>query len=216
MKTIFQSFQTPSAQCFACLILVSLLFSTPLWAQAPAKQWDKRYGGDNDETMYGMIATPDGGYLLAGHTDSPISGDISQATPIANSTLDAWVIKLSSNGTKQWDRRWGGWDLEIISTIVATADGGYLIGGYTRSSANGDITEASRGGSDYWVIKIDSQGTKLWDRSYGGASEDYLSSIVATPDGGFLLGGTSSSGISGEKTQASRGGTDYWVIKINS
>jgi hypothetical protein len=95
-------------------------------------------------------------------------------------------------------------------------DGGYILGGYSYSSISGDKTQTTWGYSDYWIIKIDSLGIKQWDKDFGGTDYDYCYSLRQTKDGGYILHGTSTSGISGNKLVASWGGFDYWTIKTDS
>lgn len=100
-------------------------------------------------------------------------------------------------------------------------DGGILIAGSSFSNKSLYKSQDSRGYSDYWVVKVNRNKTtgkiiKQWDRTIGGNSYDWLSAAIATGDGGYILGGTSRSGISGEKTDSSRGGDDYWIVKLNN
>jgi hypothetical protein len=83
------------------------------------------------------------------------------------------------------------------------------------SGISGDKTQASQGLYDYWIVKTDGDGVKEWDARFGGSSYDELTSLQQTADGGYILGGESSSGISGDKTQASQGATDYWIVKTD-
>ena len=115
---------------------------------------------------------------------------------------------------KLWDKRFGGSNDEYLNLMTPTADGGYLLGGTSYSEADGDKTEASRGIRDYWVVKIDANGSKQWDKRFGGDNYDALNAMTPTADGGYLLGGYSYSGADGDKTEASRGDGDYWVVKI--
>src|SRR4051812_7289211 len=87
--------------------------------------------------------------------------------------------------------------------------------GYSKSNHSGNKTEDSRGGSDYWVIKY-FNNKKQWDKTIGGSGDDVLKAALSTSDGGYLLTGYSNSGISGEKTKNSKGGYDYWLVKLNS
>src|SRR5258708_2613048 len=112
---------------------------------------------------------------------------------------------------KQWDKRFGGTLEEELYSFQQTADSGYILGGYSRSVISGDKTQNTQGGSDFWIVKIDSLGNKQWDKDFGGAGGDALTSIQQTADGGYILGGTSSSGISGDKTQLLHGYSDYWI-----
>ena len=118
---------------------------------------------------------------------------------------------------KQWDKRFGGIDDEIILKTIQTSDGGFLLGGGSISGASGDKTQPSWGNSDGWIIKIDSMGSKQWDRRYGGTMYDWLEPGQQTRDGGYILGGVSNSGISGDKSQPTWGNTgDIWIVKTNS
>ena len=178
------------------------------------KVWDTRLGASTGgQTSRTIIATPDGGYLVAGGTNaSTASLDVSQSTRGAS---DYWVVKLDANGQKVWDQRYGGSADESATSLLATTDGGYLIGGSSSSGAGFDKSDANRGNNDYWVIKIDANGNKLWDKTFGGSAADNLYSMVATPDGGYLLAGSSLSSAGFEKTFSPRGGSDFWIIKID-
>ncbi|QHT71798.1 T9SS type A sorting domain-containing protein [Rhodocytophaga rosea] len=177
--------------------------------------WNKRFGGDRDDALREALQTTDGGYLLAGQSESGLSGDRTQDS---RGNADYWVVKINSSGIKQWDKRFGGSGYEYLESAIQTTDGGYLLAGYSYSGleVSSDKSEASRGDSDYWVVKINSSGTKQWDKRFGGSGREVLNSAIQTTDGGYLLAGSSSSGVSGDKTQDSRGGSDYWLVKISS
>lgn len=178
-----------------------------------AKQWDKRFGGINNDYLHAAIQTRDGGYLLGGASESGSGGDKSQASRGAS---DFWVVKISSAGAKQWDKRFGGAGDEYIRALLETSDGGFLLGGASDSASGGDKSQASRGGYDCWTVKITSAGVKQWDRRFGGTGDDGIAGLAKTADGGYLLTGGSNSGPGGDKSQAARGGNDFWVVKISS
>lgn len=187
-------------------------------AQNPlVKIWDKRFGGTDQERIGAFQQTSDGGYLLGGASHSPLSGDLSQSNwDPGGFTDDFWVVKIDSLGIKQWDKRFGGTADDYMHSLKQTSDGGYLFGGYTLSGISGDKSEPSWGGHDIWIVKIDSIGNKQWDKRYGGTSNDDLYQLILTTDGGYLLGGFTTSDSSGDMTQHSWGGTDYWIVKIDS
>src|SRR5437016_465423 len=117
---------------------------------------------------------------------------------------------------KRWDKRFGGTDNDVLSSFQQTKDGGYILGGSSYSGVGGDKTQTSWGYSDYWVVKIDSIGNKQWDARFGGTDHDLFSCLQQTTDGGYILGGSSRSGISRDKSQPNWGTYfDYWVIKID-
>ncbi|OON66446.1 hypothetical protein B0919_21665 [Hymenobacter sp. CRA2] len=178
--------------------------------------WDHSYGGNGADWMGSLVATADGGFLLGGTSQSGVSGDRTQPnSDPALATSDYWIIKVDSHGRKQWDRAYGGPRDESLACILPTAEGGYLLGGSSQTGVAGDRTQPSRGDYDAWLVKIDAQGRFQWDRAYGGAGKDYLKKLLATPDGGLLLTGNSTSDVSGEKSEPGQGRNDYWVVKLD-
>src|SRR5687768_11228098 len=110
-----------------------LAFSCSLNLQAqiaPVKQWDKAFGGSGNEIFKTIQRTSDGGYILGGVSNSGVSGDKSQP---GKGDTDLWIVKLDAAGTKQWDKTFGGSGAETIGSVYQTADGGYNLGGTSRS-----------------------------------------------------------------------------------
>jgi hypothetical protein len=175
-------------------------------------EWDKTFGGDNYDVPVSIIPTRDNGYIVAGSSSSGVSGD--KTIPLKGPGSDLWIVKMDSLGNKLWDKAYGGSADEFGGNIKETNDG-FILGGYSYSGISEDKTEASRGEYDYWLLKLDKEGNKIWDRTYGGNLSDGLLSIDITASGGYILGGTSNSGVYKEKTQSSRGGQDYWVIAVD-
>jgi hypothetical protein len=192
-----------------------------LFAQTPSltKKWDVRFGGFLADGMWSCIQTTDGGYIMGGGVYSGIGGDKTQDNwDTTYNTYDFWVVKTDSLGNKEWDKRFGGFSDDGIETssLYQTGDAGYVLAGLSSSGVGGDKTQPSWGGWDYWMVKIDAQGNKLWDKRFGGTADDLLFAAAMTTDGGNILCGTSYSDISGDKTQNNWGGTDYWVVKTDS
>ncbi|MDQ3290167.1 MAG: hypothetical protein M3Q05_02640, partial [Bacteroidota bacterium] len=130
--------------------------------------------------------------------------------------ISAGLSEAALAQNKVWDKTLGGSKPEKFEVMVPTSDGGYLLGGSSVSGISGDKSQPNKGKEDYWIVKTNNNGQKLWDKVYGGSDNDHLTAIVPTSDGGYLLGGYSASGVSGDKTQAAKGGTDYWLIKIDA
>jgi hypothetical protein len=184
------------------------------------KLWDKRYGGFGEDGMFSMDLTNDGGFILAGYSLSGIGGDKTQNNW---GGPDYWLVKVDSIGNKEWDRRFGGFGNDLMyGQVIQTSDGGFIVGGQSESGIGGDKSEPSRGtllNWDFWVVKTDTYGNKQWDKTIGGDNDDVMTSIIQTDDGGYLLGGYSRSGISGDKTQDrlnTNGTFDWWLVKIDS
>lgn len=178
------------------------------------KQWDKDFGGTGTDYLFSLQQTFDGGYILGGFSNSIISGDKTQG--LWGNAFDFWIVKTDSLGNKLWDKDFGTTNSDGLRVIRQTTDGGYIIGGSTDANISGDKTQVSNGGSDYWIIKTDGFGNKLWDRGFGGLYNESLFSMEQTSDGGYIIGGISTSGISGDKTQETWGGNDYWIVKTDS
>jgi hypothetical protein len=181
--------------------------------QNGSKLWAKRFGGSMNEYITSLHQAIGGGYLLCGYSNSDAGGDVSQR---AIGDIDFWVVKVDESGHKLWDKKYGGIGDDYLTCSVSTRDGGYLLAGWINSDTSIYITAPSFGASDYWIIKIDSLGNKEWDRRFGGNRGDRLYSVRKTNDGGYILGGFSSSDSSDNISQPSRGGFDYWIVKIDS
>jgi hypothetical protein len=175
-------------------------------------QWDKTIGGSGTEYIDYIKQTDDGGFVLAGSTDSNISGEKSENS---RGFVDYWVVRLDANGRKVWDRTIGGNNYDWCSPFGLTRDGGIIVGGFSLSNISGEKTENSRGGSDYWIVKLDNRGNIQWDKTIGGSADEWCHGLYQSLDGGYVIGGSSASGISGEKTESNRGGVDYWVVKLD-
>lgn len=175
-------------------------------------QWQRRFGGTDVDEILALQQTKDGGYILAGNSVSSPSGDKAEN----KGAFDFWVIKLNSFGSMEWQRALGGWSYEFCNSVQQTNDGGYLIGGSSVSDASADKSENSRGGYDYWIVKLNSTGDKLWDKTIGGSGDEFLNRAIETSDGGYFLGGISTSNISAEKSENSRGYNDFWAVKLDN
>lgn len=117
----------------------------------------------------------------------------------------------------EWQNTIGGSAWDELTSIEVTTDGGYICGGTSASDISGDKTEDSNGSTDYWIVKIDSVGNIQWQNTIGGNSTDGLFDIKQTLEGGYICGGTSISGISGDKTEDIPGSSyDWWILKLDS
>lgn len=154
---------------------------------ATADLWAKTYGGGQESEANATVATSDGGYIVAGWTLSFGSGG-----------RDYWVVKLDNRGIPQWQKAYGGSGDDIARTILETSDGGYLVAGSSRSFGAGS--------EDYWVLKLDSDGSINWQKTYAGSGLDRAKAVAETNDGYVVAGRTNSFGA---------GEDDFWVLKLN-
>jgi uncharacterized delta-60 repeat protein len=178
------------------LSLVLLLFSFLVsgctkQSTTPSTQtvWQKTYGGSGDDYAYSIQQTTDGGYIVAGWTSSFGAGN-----------YDFYVIKLDANGNKVWEKTFGGSSEDRAYSIQQTTDGGYIVAGWTYSFGAGIY--------DVYIIKLDADGNKVWEKTFGGSGWDEAFSIQQTTDGGYIVAGwTSSFGAGWE---------DVYIIKLDA
>lgn len=179
------------------------------------KQWDKSHGGNDADELYAAQQTSDGGFLLGGHSFSGNNGSKSSAGSGSGSS-DFWVVKLDASGNAQWDRVYGGPDVEHLYTLQTTRDGGFVMGGCSSSQPSAGKRSAAFGAQDFWAIKADAAGNVQWEKAFGGTGADELHSVQQTVDGGYLLGGISFSGASGNRTSSvNTEAGDYWFVKVD-
>lgn len=172
-----------------------------------AIEWSKYYGGFFTDTPYSAVQTDDNGFILVGSSDS-VDTDISNNI----GDYDFWVVKISEFGNLEWEKSFGGTEIDEARAIIKIPDGNYVIAGDTRSF-NTDVS-SNNGLADVWIIKITPNGTLLWENTIGGSSFDVARDITITQDGGFLLAGSSRSS-DGDITR-NNGQNDALVVKVNS
>jgi hypothetical protein len=180
-------------------------------------QWQKCFGGTNDESfnfdsnnirkILSIKKTTDGGFVVSGVTNS-INGDIT----LNNGQNDLWVIKISSLGVLQWQKCFGGTGDDVATDILQTNDGGYVFTGFTNSNS-GDVS-GNHGGTDIWVVRVNSTGVIQWQKCFGGQFDEYSSNIQNTLDGNFIIVGSASS-QNGDLISTNQNSTDVWVLKVN-
>ncbi|WP_337873532.1 T9SS type A sorting domain-containing protein [Ignavibacterium sp.] len=176
-------------QFFYLLLFVSLLINQKIFSQAPDTIWTKTIGGSNVDIGYCVQETSDGGFIITGYTRS--FGSMSGRNLL--------FVKTDSFGNTIWVNGYGGNNDDEGNSVVQTSDGGFVACGYTKSYGSG--------GNDVYLIKVDANGNQLWDRIFGGPSDEEAYSMVQTSDGGFLLAGATSSFGAGSR--------DIWLIKTD-
>ncbi len=169
--------------------------------------WKRAFGGTGDDSLNSVQQTPDGGYILAGHTAS-YNGDVSGK----HGLYDMWIVKLNASGTIAWQKCLGGPGDDFAQKIRLTSDGGYVVIGYS-AQVGGDVT-SNQGECDFWVVKLNQSGAILWQKSMGGSANDMGMSIEQTSEGGYIATGQSMS--SNGNVTGAHGGYDYWTVKLNS
>ncbi|MFH1009691.1 MAG: hypothetical protein V1784_00475 [bacterium] len=148
--------------------------------------WTRTFGGSSQDVAHSVQQTADGGYIVAGYTESFGAG-----------SRDMYLVKTNSQGDTLWTRTYGGSSTDVARSVQQTTDGGYIMAGYTESFG--------AGWRDFYLVKTNGQGDTLWTRTYGGSSEDWAASSQQTPDGGYIVAGyTNSFGA---------GSSDFYLVK---
>ena len=181
---------------FRMLLLFAVVFTTLAFVSIgcasgtpPEEAWNKTFGGTSYDGASSVQQTFDGGYILAGYTYSYGAG-----------SSDFWLVKTYSDGSKQWDKTFGGNDYDCIFSVQQTSDGGYILAGVTGSYGAGN--------GDLWLVKADSEGNEQWNRTFGGIDPDCAVSVQQTSDDGYILAGYTESYGAGR--------SDFWLVKTDS
>jgi len=152
-------------------------------------EWQKTFGGKYDDVAESIQQTKDGGYIIAGRTESSGSGGV-----------DVYILKLNSKGQLEWQKTFGGKYDDVAKSIQQTKDGGYIIAGRTESFGSGGV--------DVYILKLNSKGEIEWQKTFGGEGNDEANSIQEIADGGYVVAGWTDS--------FSVGGYDVYILKLNS
>jgi len=154
----------------------------------PETEWNRVFGGSGCDEGYSVIETSDNSFLLAGVTTSYGNGD-----------YDGWLIKTDSDGNEIWNKTFGGISQDQFLSIDKTSDNGFIVAGSTKSYGAGD--------NDVWLIKTDSDGNEIWNRTFGGMGYDFACSVQQTIDSGFILTGVKDHAL---------GMGELWLIKTDN
>jgi hypothetical protein len=153
------------------IVLVVLFFDLPIAsADGPPVKWERTFGGSANDRSESVQQTLDGGYIIAGATQSFGAGG-----------LDVYLIKTDPNGTNQWEKTFGGSSADAGFSVQQTLDGGYIIAGSTQSFGAGSW--------DVYLIKTDPNGNSEWEKTFGASGAERSRSVQQTLDGGYIIAG---------------------------
>jgi hypothetical protein len=161
---------------------------------------NKTFGGKYIDSPGDIIKTIDGGYLIVGSKYVIGGRETSEESQRANNEM-AWLIKTDSTGKVEWDRFFGGDNVDWASSVKRTSDGGFIIAGRTGTYGHG-------GYGDAWLIKTDSKGREKWNKTYGEFYSDSAGEVIQTSDNGFIFIGTTDNFGAGK--------ADFWLLKTDS
>lgn len=151
--------------------------------------WSKTYAGPGIDNGRQVLPTPDGGFMIAGYRTSADGFD-----------RDAWLLRTDSQGDTLWTKTYGGPNTDELGSMVATADGGYILTGRTRSFGPA--------GLDVWIVRTDANGDTLWTQAYGGPGTDFGATVAELDDGGFIA--------VGRRMSFTTGAPDIWLLRMDS
>ncbi len=189
------------------LYTIFIFYSALSFAQ-PNLQWQKCIGGTSFDKGWSIVQCIDSGYVVAGYTtsnDSDISGN--------HGDEDFLIVKTDVSGNIQWQKCFGGTGRDDAYQIIQTRDSGFIVGGASES-VDGDVTGNHGGFNDIWVVKLNANGILQWQKCLGGTGGEDFYSIKQTPDGGYILAGSTSS--SDGDVSSLIGQTDCWIVKLYS
>lgn len=187
------------------------------------EEWSHCYGGSRNDEGSGIVEAPGGGYLFVGSTvsvDGDVKGWHTGVDGYNQNQPDMWVVRINSVGEIVWQRCLGGTGNDAARSVCRAHDGGYVVAG-AAVSRDGDVKGQHNnqyGWGDGWIVKISEAGAIEWQNTLGGTGHDHFSTITATPDGGYIVAGSTSSD-DGDAAGNHRGTTQYandlWVVKLN-
>lgn len=195
------------------LVLVLLLAVTCKDKPTPVSiyfttDFERLAGGSNYDRGWDIATYGDGGMIVAGQTLSHNSGDLGPS----HGFVDAWLVRFNPAGDLMWSRNYGGLEMDLFLSVVALPDGGALAVGHTNSN-DGDV-KSNHGKQDIWLVRVNSNGAVLWQKTFGGSNWEEGNGVVALSDGSFVIAGTTASGDG--DVSGNNGGADTWILKVDA
>ena len=179
-------------------------------------EWQQCYGGSFREGVVNIKQTEDEGYIFLGQTNSN-DGDVSglHGMPGTYFNDDFWIVKLDNTGNIEWQNCLGGSQEEFPHFLELFNDGGYIVGGATKSHDGNVIGNNSNNGYlDMWVIKLSSSGNIEWQKCLGGVADNSARSIAIKSENNLLISGTIDNSNTGDVNCNLHGASDIWVVEI--
>ncbi|MCZ2355819.1 MAG: OmpA family protein [Bacteroidia bacterium] len=170
--------------------------------------WSQILGGKGTDEIRALKVTRDGGSIIVGFSDSKDT-----FVPENKGKRDAYIIRLDALGNTKWAKTYGGSGNDIANAVLQLEDGGFIIGGET-GSRDGDV-KANKGGIDFWIFRLDKNGTLIWETTFGGVANESVSALTLTKDGNLLAAGVTDSGPNDGDVTYNNGKTDIFLAKIS-
>jgi len=171
------------------IISAAMIFAAYCMSEAHDTLWTANYGGFYNETGQSMLRLSNGDMIIVGSTYSYGAGD-----------YDIYLIRTDSTGIAIWEETYGGAGIDIGSDIMQSSDGNIIIVGSTTSVGNGN--------KDMYVLKVDTDGSLIWSKTFGGAGIDEAHAVGETSDNGLVICGTT--------TSYGAGGSDFYLVRTDA
>lgn len=170
-------------------------------------EFRRYFGGSKDDVGRGVAQTADGGYFIAGSSESI---DFNVSSP--KGLYDYWIVKVGTDREIEWERSFGGSQLEFLYGFTTTRDGNYLLTGDARSM-DGDVDDF-RGVADFFTIKMSPNGDIIWDKTHGGSNFDAARTVFEMNDGSIAVAGSSRS--DDMQVSSNRGQNDAYITILDN
>ena len=176
--------------------------------QDGALVWSKTYGGSKSDLATAVASLADGGFAVAGYTQSI---DLPGGQKTAGGT-DFWLVRVAKDGALLWSKTYGGSKSDLATAVASLADGGFAVAGHTASAVLPGGKKTA-GGTDVWLVRVAKDGALLWSKTYGGSGHDLGYAMAPLAGGGFVLAGeTRSADLPGGQKTA--GSADFWLVRV--
>ena len=194
------------------ILLFFLLISSIGFGQNFTLTDQYHYGTTSLDDPIETIKCQDSGFLMIVKSN----GGNQDKTQTSFGGSDIWVVRLNADKSIRWEKSFGGNLEDVPHSVVELSDGNILILGASPSGISGNKTSGNFGANDYWVLKLNASGAKIWDKSFGSSSYDNPISILEISPSNYFVSGISGGGVSGSKNSPSYGSSDVWCIGIDS
>lgn len=221
LQTVWQTFG-PTTTNYAITNPISStklsIFMIAATFPPPPPGWAKHLGATGDDRPTGIAARPDGSLMVCGYYAG--NGDMAGAPIASVGTSDMYLINLSSNGTPVWVNHYGsGGAFTLPMNCGVNSANETVVAGHFNGSVNfGIATLNSAGGFDMFIGKYSNAGSPRWSRSFGSASDEFVTAFAVAPNGDFVVAGTFTGVLNAGGTNMTSyfGGTDCYLAKYNN
>ncbi|MCY1660750.1 hypothetical protein [Chryseobacterium sp. SL1] len=182
--------------------------------------WQKDIRSSTQDFLSQITTTIDQQYLITGSSirgnsqkitgsSFPATSGLPSATSQQNNGYDFHLVKLNQQGEEVWEKYFSGKNHDFLSATVNTQEGGFLLAGTSYSGKGLDKKDDSKGGSDFWLIRINEFGDELWQKTIGSTADEEARAVIQTTDFGFFIAGNVQNSSKGY------GSKDVLVVRLD-